>query len=63
MRTSNMIERVNPELKRRTRVIRVFPNIASLLRLITARLCEISDAWESGKIYLNMNPESQFLAA
>ena len=63
MRTSNMIERVNQELKRRTRVIRVFPNVASLLRLITARLCEISDAWESGKIYLNMNPESQSLAA
>jgi transposase-like protein len=63
IRTSNMIERVNQELKRRTRVIRVFPNIASLLRLITARLCEISDSWESGKVYLNMNPESQFLAA
>jgi putative transposase len=63
MRTSNMIERVNQELKRRPRVIRVFPNIASLLRLITARLCEISDSWENGKVYLNMNPESQFLAA
>lgn len=63
MRTSNMIERVNQELKRRTRVIRIFPNIASLLRLITARLCEISDSWESGKVYLNMNPLSQHQAA
>jgi putative transposase len=63
MRTGKMIERVNQELKPRTRVIRVFPNIASLLRLITARPCEISDSWESGKVYLNMNPESQFLAA
>lgn len=63
MRTSNMIERVNQELKRRTRVIRVFPNIASLLRLITARLSELSDDWETGKIYLNMNPPSQILAA
>jgi len=63
MRTSNMIERVNQELKRRTRVIRVFPNIASLLRVITARLFVISDSWESGKIYLNMNPKSQSLAA
>ncbi len=44
MRTSNMIERVNQELKQRTRVIRVFPNIASLLPLITARPCEISDS-------------------
>jgi transposase-like protein len=63
MRTSNMIERVNQELKRRTRVIRVFPNIASLLRLVTARLSELSDDWETGKIYLNMNPPSQTLAA
>ena len=63
MRTSNMIERVIQELKRRTRVIRVFPNIASLLRPITARLCEISDFWESGKVYLNMNPKSHSLAA
>ncbi len=43
MRTSNMVQRVNKELKRRTRVIRVLPNVASLMRLITARLCEISD--------------------
>ncbi len=44
MRTSNMIDRVNQELKRRTRVIRVFPNIASLLRLLDALLCEIRDS-------------------
>ncbi len=63
MRTTNMIERINQELKRRTRTIRVFPNVHSLLRIITARLCEMSDSWESGKIYLNMNPNSLFLAA
>ncbi|MEK0446832.1 MAG: hypothetical protein RLZZ399_2153 [Verrucomicrobiota bacterium] len=63
MRTSNRIERVNQELKRRSRVIRIFPDIASLLRLITARLCEISDSWESRKVYLNMNPPSQHPAA
>jgi putative transposase len=63
MRTTNMIERIDQELKRRTRTIRIFPNVHSLLRLITARLCEISDSWESGKIYLNMNPNSLFLAA
>jgi putative transposase len=56
MRTSNMIERVNQELKRRTRVIHVFPNVASLLRLITACPCEISDSWEGGKVYLDMTP-------
>ena len=61
MRTSNALERVNQELKRRTRVARVFPNERSLLRLVTALLCETSDEWETGKIYLNMenqNPTS-----
>ena len=59
MRTSNALERVNQELKRRTRVARLFPNEASLLRLITALLTEISEEWETGKIYLNMNPKTQ----
>ena len=61
LRTSNALERVNQELKRRTRVARVFPNEKSLLRLISARLTETSDDWETGKIYLNMenqNPPS-----
>ena len=61
MRTSNALERVNQELKRRTRVARVFPNEKSLLRLITALLCETSDDWETRKLYLNManpNPPS-----
>ena len=61
MRTANALERVHQELKRRTRVARVFPNEKSLLRLITALLCETSDDWETGKIYLNMenqNPPS-----
>ena len=56
MRTSNAIERVNQELKRRTRVCALFPNEASLLRLVSALLCEQSAEWSTGKIYLNMNP-------
>jgi len=55
MRTSNAIERVNQELKRRTRVASLFPNESSLLRLATALLCELSDEWLTGKIYLDMN--------
>ena len=55
MRTGNAIERVNQELKRRTRVASLFPNEAPLLRLATALLCEMSDEWLTGKIYLNMN--------
>jgi putative transposase len=47
MRTTNMLERQNKELKRRTRVATLFPNEASLLRLVTAVLVELSDDWES----------------
>jgi len=54
LRTSNPLERVNMELKRRTRVAGVFPNEAALLRLVSALLAETSDEWESGKVYLNM---------
>jgi transposase-like protein len=50
LRTSNAIERVNQEIKRRTRVARLFPNEAARLRLVTALLAEISEEWESGKI-------------
>jgi putative transposase len=52
MRTTNSLERVNQELKRRTRVAGIFPNEASLLRLISARLMEISEEWETGRRYL-----------
>jgi hypothetical protein len=61
MRTSDPLERVNHELKRRTRVAHVFPNEKSLLRLISVLLAEISDDWETGKIHLNVenqNPPS-----
>jgi putative transposase len=59
LRTSNPLERVNQEIKRRTRVARVFPHEASLLRLVTALLAEISEDWETGKTYLNMNAATQ----
>jgi putative transposase len=50
MRTTNMLERHNKELKRRTGVATLFPNEASLLRLVTAVLVELSDDWENGKM-------------
>lgn len=56
LRTSNMLERLNRELKRRTRVATLFPNEASILRLATAVLAEVSDEWETGRIYLSMEP-------
>jgi len=52
MRTTNMLERQNREIKRRTRVATLFPNEASLLRLVTAVLVELSDDWETGMKYL-----------
>jgi putative transposase len=54
LRTSNMLERTNKEIKRRTRVATLFPNEASLLRLVSAVLMEISEEWETEKIYLRM---------
>ena len=54
LRTSNMLERINREIKRRTRVATLFPNEASLLRLASAVLMEISEEWETEKIYLRM---------
>lgn len=53
MRTTNMLERQNQELKRRTRVIRVFPHEQSCLRLVTALLMETNQEW-MGRIYLRM---------
>jgi len=57
MRTSNPIERaVQQELKRRTVKVRVFPNAASLLRLVTAVLVEIDEAWQAAtQPYINWN--------
>lgn len=57
LRTVNIIERLNKEIHRRTRVATLFPNEASLLRLVTAVLIEFSDEWESERAYLNMEQE------
>lgn len=52
LRTSNMAERIHQEIKRRTRVAGLFPNEASVLRLVTAIHIEISEDWETGRAYL-----------
>jgi transposase-like protein len=57
LRTINMLERLNKELKRRTRVATLFPNEASALRLVSAVAIEISDEWETNRKYLTMEPE------
>jgi len=55
MRTSNMAERTNKEIRRRTRVVGIFPNVDSCLRLVTAILVETDEDWQQGKIYLSMD--------
>lgn len=52
LRTSNNLERVSQEIKRRTRVVRIFPNEEACLRLVSAILMEISEEWETGRVYL-----------
>jgi putative transposase len=52
LRTTNGVERVNREVRRRTQVASIFPNEASCLRLVSALLMEISDDWQAGKAYL-----------
>ena len=54
LRSTNMMERLNEEIRRRERVIRVFPNDASLLRLIGALTAEISEAWKE-RLYFDMD--------
>ena len=51
IRTTNSLERVNKEIRRRTRVVGVFPNEAACLRLVSALLMEISEEWQIGKRY------------
>ena len=55
IRSTNGLERLNQEIKRRTRVVRIFPNPASCLRLVTALCLEQSEEWVSGKRYLDMS--------
>ncbi len=57
LRSTNMLERLNKEIKRRTRVATLFPNEQSLLRLVSAILMEVSDEWEAGRIYIRMSNE------
>jgi transposase-like protein len=52
LRTTNGLERVNRELRRRSRVASIFPNEASCLRLMSAVLMETSDDWQTDKAYL-----------
>ena len=52
LRTTNAVERLHREIRRRARVVSIFPNQASCLRLVSAVLNEISEEWLTGRTYL-----------
>jgi len=54
LKSTNMLERINEEIKRRTLVVRIFPNAASCLRLVRALAAEIHEEWIEATRYLNM---------
>ena len=55
MRSTNLLERFNQEIKRRTHLVRTFSNEASCLRLVRALSVEQHEAWQEGPRYLNMD--------
>ena len=54
MRSTNLLERFNEEIRRRTYVVRIFPNAESCLRLVRALAAEQHEEWQEGSRYLNM---------
>jgi len=56
IKSTNMLERLNQEIKRRTHVVRIFPNEKSCLRLIRALAVEIHEHWIEATRYLSMDP-------
>jgi putative transposase len=57
LRTTNGLERVSREVHRRTRVVGIFPNEAACLRLVSAVLMEMDDAWQVGRVYLTFEED------
>ncbi len=56
LRTTNSVERLNEEIRRRERVIRIFPNRASAVRMVGALLIEQHEEWSEGRKYFDMTP-------
>ncbi len=58
LRTTNGVERLHREVRRRARVVSIFPNKASCLRLVSAVLSEISEEWLTGRTYITFEGSS-----
>lgn len=57
LRTTNGLERLNREIRRRSRIVTIFPNEAACLRLVTALVMEISEEWVTGRTYLQIDQD------
>jgi transposase-like protein len=57
LRTSNLIERLNREIRRRSSVVSIFPNETACLRLISAVLMEYDEEWQTGRVYLTVESD------
>jgi putative transposase len=57
LRTTNVLERLNRELDRRTTVVSIFPNEAACLRLISAMLIEVDECWQTERVYISFKHE------
>lgn len=55
LKSTNMLERLNEEIRRRTFVVRIFPNAESCLRLVRALTVETHENWMEAKLYINMD--------
>jgi putative transposase len=55
MKSTNMLERVNQEIRRRTQVVRIFPDAESCVHLVRALTAELHDTWIEAMRYLNMD--------
>ena len=63
IRTINGVENLNKQIRRRTRVVGIFPHTDSALRLISAVLAEIHDEWLTGRCYLNLESQPETVAS
>ena len=63
IRTINGVENLNKQIRRRTRVVGIFPHTDSALRLISAVLAEIHDEWLTGRCYLNLESRPETVAS
>ncbi len=63
LRTTNGVERLNEEIRRRERVIRIFPNRESAIRLVGALLMELDEQWTTGHRYFDMTAYGHWRAA